>query len=158
MNKHPNNEPPKKDVLLSIDNQWAEAILSGDKRYEYRRRPPALEPPYRVVLYATADTSAIVGQFATFDVIEAPIEELIERTIFHTPHSEDDIRSYFEGKTTGSAIHVAAYREYENSIPLENLTTVDSEFSPPQNFRYLRPAEDEGILELLPSDQEYLYG
>ena len=139
----------EKVVLLSISNEWAEAILTGRKTYEYRRQPPAIEPPYKVVLYATADMSAIVGQFTTFEVLKGPIDDLVNRTINHTPHSEDDIQSYFEGKKTGSAIRVAGYQRYSSRLSLDEVQSVDDEFRPPQNFRYLRPSEDERILELV---------
>ena len=112
----PSNTDPLRDtpvVLLSIDEQWANAILDGDKQYEYRRQPPAIDPPYRVVLYATGDVSAAVGGFETHTVVKDAIDELIDQTIRHTPHSPDDIQDYFEGKDEGSAIRVSSYLRYD---------------------------------------------
>lgn len=140
-------------VFLSIKEQWAEAILNGEKQYEYRRQPPALEPPYSGVLYATGDVGAVVGGFETHTVIEAPVDELIDQTVRWTPHDPEDVRDYFEGKKTGSAIRIAAWLPYDEPVPLEVLQDADPGLSVPQNFRYLRPDDHVAVLERLPYDR-----
>lgn len=140
-------------VLLSIKERWADAILDGEKRYEYRRQPPALDPPYRVVMYATGGPSAIVGGFETHTVTEAPVDELINQTVRFTPHDESDLEDYFDGKETGSAIRIDSWLPYDEPVPLSDLRSVDAEFTVPQNFQYLRPDEDAELLEQLPYDR-----
>lgn len=137
-------------VLLSIDKKWADEILTGHKVYEYRRQSPSLEPPYIVLLYATSDTSAIVGTFKTQNVIEDSINNLIKQTIKYTPHKSEEIQLYFEGKETGSAIQVNSFIKYDDPVTLEKLQSIDEEFSVPQNFRYLRPEKDKKLIQELP--------
>lgn len=134
-------------VLLSIDEKWADAILNGEKQYEYRKQAPNLEPPYYVLLYSTRRTSAIVGWFKTEDIIEKEIDALIEETIEQTPHEPKDIRAYFEGKNKGSAIKIDSFHKYDNAIPIEYLKYIDEDLTVPQNFQYLKPNRDKKLLE-----------
>lgn len=134
-------------VLLSIDEKWAKAILDGEKQYEYRKQPPSLEPPYYVLLYATRNTSAIVGWFKTNKVLKKEISDLIDCTIEQTPHNQKDIKDYFEGKNKGSAIKIDSFQEYDNAIPVEYLKYIDEDLTIPQNFQYLKPNRDKKLLE-----------
>lgn len=143
----------KRVVLMSIDEQWADAIFEGEKRYEYRRQPPAIDPPYRVVVYASSGPKAVVGGFETHRVLEAPIDELVERTVPQTPHDPEDIWDYFEGMDTGSAIRVDSYLRYDDPVLIATLQEADPDLTAPQNFQYLRPEQDQEVLETLPYDR-----
>lgn len=53
-------------VVLSINPNWAELILSGKKTLELRKSRPKLEYPYKVYLYETINMNGsgkIVGEF-----------------------------------------------------------------------------------------------
>lgn len=130
-------------VLLSLDPRWADAIRAGEKRYEYRRVAPAQEPPYSIVLYATAPRQAVVASAVVDAVIEADIEALIDRTVDGTPHGRADVRDYFEGRETGTALELGEIAAYETPVSRERLREVDPGFTVPQNFRYLRADETE---------------
>jgi predicted transcriptional regulator len=144
-------------VFLSIDTQWASAILSGEKLYEYRRQPPAMDPPYRGVLYATDDTQAIVGGFETHTVETGEPDVVIDDTIRQTPHDASDVRDYFEGKDTAAAIHISSYLRYDEPLSLAVLREIDPDFTVPQNFRYLRPDDHATILQQLPYERGVPY-
>lgn len=148
----PVSEPYEDDpvVLLSIDEEWAEAILTAEKRYEYRRSPPTIDAPFRTLLYATAPTQAIVGAVWVNEVIEGPVDGLAENTAGLTPHDPEDVRDYFDGKDTGTALGIMGFIRYDEPVMLDELRDVDPDLRAPQNFRYLRPDEDAGVLELLP--------
>ncbi len=49
-------------ALMSIHQRWAEAIVDGRKRVEFRKRRLA-EDIRTVLIYATAPTSQVIGQF-----------------------------------------------------------------------------------------------
>ena len=49
--------------LMSIKPLFAEQILSGQKRYELRRRAGEISAGSLVVLYASNPVKAIVGEF-----------------------------------------------------------------------------------------------
>lgn len=137
-------------VLLSIKPEHAEALLDGEKHYEYRRTSPVLDPPYRAVLYATADVQAVVGGFETHTVLEAPPDRLVAQTVEATPQEPEGVRDYFAGKDIGSAIRVDRRLRYDEPVALDDLRGTDVEFHPPQNFRYLQPDDHAQLLQQLP--------
>lgn len=138
-------------VFLSIHEKWAEKILDGTKRYEYRRIPPNRDPPYIVLLYATNGSSEIVGEAKIDRVVEADIENLLERTLNETPHEPAEIEEYFEGNEVGHALHVATVTRYDEPIHLSEIQDLDPDFTPPQNFIYLTPSEHSDLLALIPT-------
>lgn len=49
-----------KTIIISIHPEYAEKILTGEKTYELRTRLPQ-DKPERMIIYATAPVSAVVG-------------------------------------------------------------------------------------------------
>jgi predicted transcriptional regulator len=133
------------NVLLSIHPEHAEAILSGDKLYEYRRVPPARGPPMRLVLYATVPTKAVVGDAYVWEVMEDTPSAIADRTVGRTTSSRGEVLDYFEGVDTAYAIRIGTYRRFASPIPRGTLVDMDAE--PAQNFRYIgeAPANGEAI-------------
>lgn len=123
------------NVLLSIEPEHAESILSGEKRYEYRRVAPASDPPYRFVLYATAPVQAVVGVMWSHTKKTAVPENVVRNTVVHTPHDPEDVLEYLDGVEEGHALRADAYRRFDEPIPREELVEMGA--SPSQNFRYL---------------------
>lgn len=148
------DETTAQNILLSINPGPARAILDGEKRYEYRRVAPAKDPPYRLVLYATAPVKAAVGVMWSRTVKTGRPEVVITNTVVHTPHDPEDILDYFEGAGTGHALRAEAYREFSEPVPRSDLVEVGAR--PSQNFRYLgevpyRPG-DAVVDGVMPSD------
>lgn len=142
----------KKVVLLSISSEMAEHILSGRKRWEYRRVSPKDRVGSRVILYASGHRKEIVGEFLMTKILREPLDLLIQHTLRETPHREEQIRAYFAGLQIGSALKVENPERYSTPISLKEIREKAANFIPPQNFRYLR-ADDmklKAILELLP--------
>lgn len=118
-----------KAVLLSIDPEWAEAILSGKKKWEYRREPPAIDPPYDLLLYATSPIQKILGGGIVDHELRDDVEVIINKTINETPQKPDDIRGYFEDKTYASALEIVEPYWFPEPFELDE--------HPPQNFKYV---------------------
>lgn len=124
-------------VLLSIKPEWASAILLGNKRYEYRRVPPAINPPYTNLLYATDTIQSIVGQVHTPRVVSGPVDDVIEETIDETPHTPGDIREYFEGRDEAHAMECKYPTRYDVHETIDRETLSELGMEPSQNFRYV---------------------
>jgi predicted transcriptional regulator len=135
-------------VLLSVREEWVRAILDGQKTYEYRKRPPARDPPYRLLLYATGGPSEVWGEAVVDRVVTGDLDTVLARTVGETPHAPAAVRAYFEGSTattTATALHLTDVTEYETPVTREQLSAVVPGFTSPQNFRYLSPAECEQL-------------
>src|SRR5947209_12531384 len=126
-------------IILSIRPQWAEAILGGRKRWEYRKIAPVMKEHYRVVLYATANVRSIVGEAYAVRVLKAPVTDLITRTVPETPHSFSDVELYFTGRPIGYALELVNPLRYPTPLTLSLIRKHVPNFSPPENFFYLRP-------------------
>lgn len=120
-------------VLFSIDPEWSDAILEGSKKFEYRRQPPARDPPYVVLLYATQPVGLVVGGARVDRVVQRPIDPLVENTIDDTPHVAGGVRDYLEGADQPAALHINRYERLQHPVPLSAIG-IDRA---PQNFLYL---------------------
>ena len=121
-------------VLLSIKPEFAEMILSGAKRYEYRKTIFKNNEVETAVIYATLPIGKVVGEFQIGGILEDTPAALWERTKEHAGVSEDIYQRYFKGCETARAIQVANPKRYAQ--PLSLLEATGSTVAP-QSFRYL---------------------
>ena len=66
-------------LLMPIHPEYVERIFDGTKRFEFRRRL-AGKPVPRIIVYATAPVSAVVGEVELLGMLSAPPDELWEQT------------------------------------------------------------------------------
>lgn len=120
-------------VLMSLHPEFAERILDGSKKAEFRRIRPA-DPISCVVIYATQPEQRVVGFFDVEDVVSDTPESLWARYGGVAGIDAIRFRAYFSSRSTGHAIGVAvAYRLIE-PVPLSQLLPAGR---PPQSFQYL---------------------
>jgi len=50
-------------VLLSIKPEYAEKILNGEKKYEFRKVLPKNKSITKVIIYATMPIGKVIGEF-----------------------------------------------------------------------------------------------
>lgn len=121
-------------VLLSIKPEFTNAINSGTKRYEYRRRMFSKSCD-EVLVYCTAPVQKIVSKFEIDEVLCLPVDELWERTHQHGGIDEERYRAYFSGLEYGYAIAIGGVEVYDEPI---NPSDIIENFTPPQSFLYVR--------------------
>jgi type I restriction enzyme S subunit len=124
------------NVLLSIKPEFADKILNGSKRYEFRKtcfsEPEKVDTVY---LYASSPVQRIVGGFTISDIAAGSPEQLWAQ-FGHSSGMNDPNRliRYFEGKDKGYAIEIDQVFELEDDIdPREEV----ADFVPPVSFYYL---------------------
>ena len=86
---------------MSIHPGYAEAILSGRKRAEFRKRPLA-EDVRTVLIYATAPVSAIVGWFTVRGTLKAAPEDIWRQLHSVGEICWHDFTNYYSGRQFGS--------------------------------------------------------
>ena len=125
-------------VLLSIRPRFAEAILSGTKGFEFRRRVFRDRDVDTVVMYASRPVGMVVGEFSVRRVLSLHPDALWA-AIQHAPGiDKESFDSYFLGCESGHAIEVGAARRYGALVDLKRDLRINH---PPQSFQYLQPAE-----------------
>lgn len=120
-------------VLLSIKPQYADKILNGDKRYEFRRllyKSPNVD---KIVIYATSPVMKVVGEFDVAQVHSMALEELWAQTMKYSGIEKNFYDSYFKGKDIGHAIEVKDAKRYSKPKQLKDYDITH----PPQSFVYL---------------------
>ena len=121
-------------ILISIKPEYAEKILNGEKRYEYRRKTPVSEVK-KMVIYATAPVSAVVGEAEIKGVLLLNASELWARTKEHAGIDMKTFYRYFDFRRyNAKAFQLGTVIRYEKPKSLE-----DYDFKrPPQSWAYIK--------------------
>lgn len=131
----------REGIILSIKPGFVEAIFTGRKRFELRRRRPEIQAGTVVYVYSTAPQQAIVGRFRCPSVHAAQPSELWTRFGPFSCVSKEDFFKYFRGVGTGYALEIAEVRAWLEPVSLAALKRVAPRFWPPQFYRRISPAE-----------------
>jgi predicted transcriptional regulator len=135
-----------KSVLLSIKPEFAEMILNGSKRFEFRRVLFKRLDVQKVVIYASHPVKKIVGEFEVEEVLSFSTEILWQLTREGAGIKKEYFDRYFSGKATGHAIRVAKPKRYKKA---QSLSATYPVHRPPQSFMYIPNRQSP-----LPEDQE----
>lgn len=121
-------------VLLSIKPEFAERILSGEKKFEFRKSIFKKNNVDTVVIYATMPVGKVVGEFKIGDILSFSPAELWDKTKKHAGISHGFFKEYFEKKDRAFAIAVKSPIRYEQPIDLKDM--IPNGIAP-QSYRYL---------------------
>ena len=125
------------NVLIAIRPGWADQILSGNKKWEYRRVALRFGTAGKLILYASGELHAIIGEATIERIIVEPIEILIAHTVNEVPETAEDLRIAFAGREVGCAIKVRNPVKYNTQITLSEIRKQIPNFMPPQGFYYV---------------------
>ena len=125
-------------ILLSINPEYADKILAGSKKYEFRKKL-ANKTVDKIMIYSTAPIMKVVGEVEVLKTISSSPSALWEFTKKSAGITRDKFRKYFKGCKVAYAYQLGEIIQYD---PPKEL----SEFNislPPQSFIYL--SMDESI-------------
>lgn len=121
-------------VLISIQPEFVEKILSGEKVLEFRRSWAA-DPVDALVIYASSPKQRIVAIARVAVVHEGSPTALWKLARYKAGGiSRRQLYSYFEGKDFGYAIEISSIVRTNGSIDPKSLF---HNFRAPQSFHYL---------------------
>lgn len=121
-------------VLLPIKPQFVERIFDGSKQFEFRRRVFKNRNVTKIVVYATAPISKVIGEFEIEHILELEISRLWEHTKEYSGIPQAYFESYFDGKQTGYAIKIGKTCIYDKPLELEADFQIKHA---PQSFMYV---------------------
>ena len=121
-----------KTIILSIHPNHIEKILSGEKRYEYRKRIP-LDINYLIV-YATAPTKKIVALIEVDMVMKDTPQNIWDVTQNESGVSYEFFMNYFNEVSTAYAIKIRNI--YKMPTPID-ITVIDGVECGPQAYQYV---------------------
>jgi|SRR5690625_304153 len=121
-------------VLLSIKPDFVKEIISGNKKYEYRKSIFRRSDISSIVVYATKPYGKVVGEFEIENILVDAPENIWLKTKNYSGITESFFNSYFEGRQKGYAIQIKDFKRYKNPISLQDF---DKRLKvPPQSFCY----------------------
>lgn len=121
-------------VLLSIKPEYAEKILSGEKRFEFRKAIFKNKDVKTIVIYATMPVGKIVGEFEFDGVLTGTPDAVWTQTEDYSGISQNFFEEYFNGREMAHAIKVGSVKRYLEPL---NLTTIVPNGLAPQSYRYI---------------------
>ncbi|MDD3336477.1 MAG: hypothetical protein PHI98_13350 [Eubacteriales bacterium] len=126
-------------ILLSIKPEYVNRILTGSKKYEFRKRL-ANRPIEKILIYSTAPIMQIVGEVQIAETISASPTALWELTKENAGITRDKFREYFKGCKTAYAYRLGQVTAYSPPKALSDFN-LDQ---PPQSFRYILGEKTDG--------------
>lgn len=126
---------PASIALISIHPHFADAILEGRKRVEFRK-VAFKRTITHVLLYATSPVQQIIGCARVDEIDECSPTELWRR--YHEVGGIDRgaFFDYFGGRSLGFALKVREPRRLRRPVRLSELREATA---PPQSFKYGTP-------------------
>ena len=135
------------DVIISIRPKFAEAILSGNKSVELRRRIQSLPLGTRMWIYATKPTGAVIGSAILCEVLQGSPLEIWGCVQSRAGVSEEEFAAYFDGTDSATGLVLKNVRRVK-AIGMDALRQIRPGFHPPQVITKLID-EEANALEIL---------
>src|SRR5580698_154167 len=106
------DSPKPTHAILSIKPEYAEAIFSGRKRFEFRRSV-FREEIQVVIVYITCPVGQVAGEFSVKEIITDDLDTLWARTQRKAGIDREVFTNYFAGKVIGHAIVIGNVTRYD---------------------------------------------
>lgn len=135
-----------KIVFLPIKPRYAEKLLTGEKRFEFRRRPFSSLVTH-IVIYASSPVQRIIGIVEIEEIHSDTPAVTWSKTYKAAGIAESDFFEYFSGTDTAYAIEI----KQKNVLRLKNAVSpkaVREDFRIPQSFSYISEQFLSAIKEL----------
>lgn len=120
-------------ILMSINPIYADKILSGTKKYEYRKVKAKKDKVNKIVIYATYPIMKVVGEVEVKDILEETPEKLWNVTKEYSGITKQFYDNYFNKSSKAIAYKLGKIEKYDEPKKLEDVGVK----CVPQSFLYL---------------------
>ena len=117
------------NLIISIKPQFVAKILSGEKKYEFRRRIYKKEVD-KIYIYQTLPEAGIVAYFKPGKIIKDTPENLWNNFKDVSGTTEEHLLSYLHDKEEAYAIEITELHIFE--IPI-----IPKDIQAPQSYKYI---------------------
>jgi len=105
------NAEEKPMCLFSIHRVYCDRILSGEKRYEFRKRCPEwMRPGCEVALFSSDSPETLLALFEVGEILSGSPEEIWQRTCTAGGIEHDAYLRYYESRTNAFAFEIRNVR------------------------------------------------
>ena len=120
-------------VLLPIKPKYVSLIMSGEKRYEFRKVKPKREGINKMIIYATSPIMKVVGEVEVLDILYDEKELVFSKTKDNPELDKDAFFRYFKNSKDACAYKIGNVTKYDHYKDLKDLNINYV----PQSFIYL---------------------
>ncbi len=120
-------------ILMPINPKYVDKILSGKKKYEYRKIKAKRNNVDRMIIYSTSPIMKVVAEVVIENIIEESPEVLWKMTKRKSGISKKFYSKYYKNKKNAVAYELGEIKKYE--IP-KNLNEIGINYVP-QSFIYI---------------------
>ena len=119
-------------MLLSIKPEYVSKIISGKKKYEFRKFH-CRKGIDTIVIYATAPMKKVIGEVTLLDIIEGDVEYVWHETRGFGGILKRDYKEYYKEREIAIAYQLGEVTVYDEPKRLEDLGLDYA----PQSFVYI---------------------
>ena len=124
------------NVLLSIKPVYVKKIISGEKKYEFRKSVfKSINQSNRVYIYSTSPVKRIIGSFKIGRVISGSPESVWEECQEYSGIGALDYFDYYKNHETAVAISIEDLQIFD--CPINPFVEFEN-FKAPQSFYYMK--------------------
>lgn len=120
-------------ILLSIKPEYVKKIMSGEKKYEYRKRI-FKQNIDSIIVYACKPCGLIVGEIIIDKILCNTAQDLWNTTKQNSEVSKEFFFNYFKDNKKCYAIKIQKFIRYNNPV---NPYQYINNFKPPQSYKYI---------------------
>lgn len=118
-------------VLMSIKPEYVSRILSGTKKYEFRKRIFATDVK-KVEIYSSSPIKRVVGSFMIKTIHKASPAQIWEKCAHAAGIKKDSFFRYFAGSDVAYAIEIESVKAYSTPRAISEFVRC-----PPQSYCYV---------------------
>lgn len=127
------------ELLISIKTKYADKIFKGIKAYEFRRKSIGEKNiNKKIYVYSSEKDRSIIGYIIVDKILKGDLEYILEITGYQ---NSNDIIEYFKDCDECYALHIKETHKFSETIKIEEIRKIDSNFVIPQFYRYLKKEE-----------------
>ena len=119
-------------MLLSIKPQYVREILSGKKKYEFRKFRCRDEID-TIIIYATSPIKEVVGEVALIQIIEGDVEHVWNQTSPYGGVLKEDYQEYYKAREVAIAYQLGEVTRYDKPKKLLDYGLTYA----PQSYAYI---------------------
>ena len=123
----------KRKILISIQPKHVQNILSGVKKYEYRKAV-AQQEVSSLLIYETTPTMMVVTEVDVLDIVSASPADLWDQTKEASGISKKFFDEYFNGKDIAYAYKLGKIKVFKKPKSLNDYGVKHA----PQSFLYIQ--------------------
>ena len=121
------------NIIISIKSVYADMILNGRKRYEFRKCS-FTKPVDKVFIYSTKPVNKIIGYFTFDEVLRGKPSEIWKLCSEYAGIIEEDFYKYFERSKNAFAIKIN--KVFRMNKPINPFDAIEG-FKSPRSFIYI---------------------